>query len=57
MGLLTLFLLTFLFLAVIIILMAFNPFVKKKGSHAKDEQSQINKPFLTKQKHLRNHHD
>jgi len=39
MGILTLFLITFFFMGVIIILMAVNPFIRKKGHHAKREQS------------------
>jgi hypothetical protein len=39
MGLLTLILLTFLFLALLFGLMLLNPFIRQKGHHAKKEQS------------------
>jgi len=39
MGLLTLIILTFLFLALLLGLMLLNPFIRQKGHHAKKEQS------------------
>jgi hypothetical protein len=39
MGLLTLIIITFLFLALLFGLMLLNPFIRQKGDHAKKEQS------------------